>query len=284
MAGLKKRNNTWFASYYVNGKRVIKTTKIEVSPSAILPGKTKSKMEAELKLNAQIIANELEKAAKGEKANTEIVHAVAGSSKAKALLKGKAHMQGVEDFLKDWLKSRTEKGAVDRDGKAVRQFLCYLDDRKTLPLDAVTPHHAEEFMAKELERVSSGTVKRYLESLTCAFNSAVSKRIITINPFKGFLVLLPVQCIRKPCPQNSARHRMPEKRSRINVVGKGFQSGGTTGQNIFYPGSNQQGILGGVPQCQFYPSLSKGIKSRPRIHGDIPGDGGDQIAGTFSYG
>lgn len=31
MAGLKKRNNTWFASYYVNGKRVIKTTKIEVS-------------------------------------------------------------------------------------------------------------------------------------------------------------------------------------------------------------------------------------------------------------
>ena len=44
MAGLKKRNNTWFASYYVNGKRVIKTTKIEVSPSAILPGKTKVKM------------------------------------------------------------------------------------------------------------------------------------------------------------------------------------------------------------------------------------------------
>ena len=185
MAGLKKRNNTWFASYYVNGKRIIKTTKIEVSPSTILPGKTKAKMEAELKLNAQIIANELEKAAKGEKANTEIVHAVAGSSKAKALLKGKAHMQGVDDFLKDWMKSRTEKGAVDRDGKAVRQFLCYLDDRKTLPLDAVTPHHAEEFMAKELERVSSGTVKRYLESLTCAFNSAVSKRIITINPFKG---------------------------------------------------------------------------------------------------
>ena len=187
MAGLKKRNNTWFASYYVNGKRVIKTTKIEVSPSAILPGKTKVKMEAELKLNAQIIANELEKAAKGEKANTEIVHAVAGSSKAKALLKGKAHMQGVDDFLKDWMKSRTEKGAVDRDGKAVRQFLCYLDDRKTLPLDAVTPHHAEEFMVKELERVSSGTVKRYLESLTCAFNSAVSKRIITVNPFKGVI-------------------------------------------------------------------------------------------------
>ena len=187
MAGLKKRNNTWFASYYVNGKRIIKTTQIEVSPSTILPGKTKAKMEAELKLNAQIIANELEKAAKGEKANTEIVHAVAGSSKAKALLKGKAHMQGVDDFLKDWMKSRTEKGAVDRDGKAVRQFLCYLDDRKTLPLDAVTPHHAEEFMAKELERVSSGTVKRYLESLTCAFNSAVSKRIITINPFKGVI-------------------------------------------------------------------------------------------------
>jgi hypothetical protein len=97
MAGLKKRNNTWFASYYVNGKRIIKTTKIEVSPSTILPGKTKAKMEAELKLNAQIIANELEKAAKGEKANTEIVHAVAGSSKAKALLKGKAHMQGVDE-------------------------------------------------------------------------------------------------------------------------------------------------------------------------------------------
>ena len=77
---------------------------------------------------------------------------------------------------------------------------------------------------------------------------------------------------------------MPEKRSRINVVGKGFQSGDTTGQNVFYPGSNQQGILGRVPQYQFYSTLSEGIKSRPRIHRDIPGHGGDQIAGTLSYG
>ena len=89
-------------------------------------------------------------------------------------------------YLEAWLKSGANRiGAIKRDRKAVKQFLAFLGKQDGMDLTRVTAYHARTFMEKELERVASGTVNRYLTSLSCAFNRAVEQKLIFSNPFRG---------------------------------------------------------------------------------------------------
>ena len=56
MAGLKKRNNTWFATFNIAGKRNVKTTGVSIVPTFVPPGKTKAAMMKQNEANARIIA------------------------------------------------------------------------------------------------------------------------------------------------------------------------------------------------------------------------------------
>ncbi len=184
MAGLihRKGTNVWTATFNVAGKETRRTTGIHVEPPPGLAKKAHEATKREQKAKAQIIANQLEAAAKGGKVDAEQVKAIAGERKGKQLLRGKQYMQGVADYLEGWKRSRTES-TRERDAIACRLFLEFLRDAKNMPLDCVTRDHAHQFMMKQLERVASGTVGQYIAYLRTAFNAAIRAEIITANPF-----------------------------------------------------------------------------------------------------
>lgn len=182
MAGLKKRGNTWFASYYVAGKQLVKTTGIPIIPAAIPPGKTKAAMMKQNEASARIIAQELEKAAYGQQIDAAMIKNLAGEKKGRQLLRGKQYMQGVKDYLNEWV--LTEKKYAENNGrKAVSLFVSFLGDSQNMPLDMVTFQHAKDFMNQELKRVRSRSVEVYLANLRTAFQKAVDSRLIPFNPF-----------------------------------------------------------------------------------------------------
>lgn len=182
MAGLKKRNNTWFATFNIAGKRQVKTTGIPIIPTFVPPGKTKTAMMKQNKANARIIAQELENAATGHPLNASVIKSLAGHKKGSQILRGKTYMQGLKDFLHEWMKTRRET-TLKNDKTAISRFLLFMGDASNIPLDMVTNQHARDFMDRELERVSSGTVGIYLANLKTAFQKAVDSRMITYTPF-----------------------------------------------------------------------------------------------------
>lgn len=149
MAGLIKRKNSWVALFNVAGKQIRKTTKIAVTPAVIPPGKSKMAVMRENEAKARLIAEELEKAANGERVDAEKVKAIAGERAGRKLLRGKQYMQGVKEYLEEWMKSR-QNGTLKNDRVAVKRFLALLGDSQNMPLDMVTPEHARRFMEKEL--------------------------------------------------------------------------------------------------------------------------------------
>lgn len=184
MAGLKKRNNTWFASYYVAGKQQVKTTGIPIVPSVIPPGKTKAAIMKQNEASARLVAQELEKAALGQRVDASTIKGIIGEKKTRTLLKGKRYMQGVREYLTEWMQTR-QPGTMKNDRVAVRRFLLLLGNSQDIPLDMVTSDHARCFMENELERVSSGTAKNLTDCLRAAFNRAVEAQVIENNPFRN---------------------------------------------------------------------------------------------------
>lgn len=184
MAGLKKRGNTWFASYYIAGKQLVKTTGIPIVPAAIPPGKTKAAMMKQNEASARLIAQELEKAAYGQQVDAAMIKALAGEKKGRQLLRGKQYMQGVRDYLDEWMQQRGGRNLM-RDKKVASLFIDFLGDSQNMPLDMVTSEHARRFMILQLERVRSSSVGAYLSILHSAFQQATDARVIPFNPFKG---------------------------------------------------------------------------------------------------
>lgn len=185
MAGVIERNGAWTAIMRtLDGREVRKSTRIRVLPKVLKPGESSRAAKTRTRSEAQLVAAQMEKNLNGEQVNSQLVESLVGD-KSRSLLGETACSQTVKAFLNSWLQSRAgHVGALSRDGKAVKQFLDFLKQDNLL-MSKVTVHHARSFMERELERVSSGTVKRYLESLTCAFTRAVDARIIPSNPFRG---------------------------------------------------------------------------------------------------
>ena len=200
MAGIIQRKNKWVAVFKnADGRELRKTTGIDVVPKVLKPGESLKTVRSLYETRARLIANELERMAKGGVPDVDLMRSVAGESTGK-LLHGRVYMQSVVAFLEEWLVSRRDKaGAADRDGKAVRQFLAFLGERRDMALSMLNATMARDFMEQEMERVSSGTVKRYMTSLSCAFNRAVASRVIVSNPFRGVV------------PRKSDRHDKQER-------------------------------------------------------------------------
>lgn len=55
-------------------------------------------------------------------------------------------------------------------------------DERNMVLTAVNKGMAKDFVERELERVSAGTMIRYVSTLSGAFNVAVDRKLIQLNP------------------------------------------------------------------------------------------------------
>lgn len=104
MAGIVQRQKTWYACFRVGGKLKVRTTGIKVCPS-VPPGKSKNAVMRESELQARIIAEELEKEAKGATLNVEVIVSLAGNN-AKSVLRNKRYMPSVREHLNKWLSER----------------------------------------------------------------------------------------------------------------------------------------------------------------------------------
>lgn len=183
MAGIIKRKNTWYACFRVSGKLKIRTTGIKTCP-VTTPGKSKNAAMKEAELQARLIAEELEKEAKGSLLNVDVIVSLAGD-KAKSVLRNKKYMPGVRDHLTQWLETRPSRRINIRYSKAIKSFLAFLGTDKDMPLDAVTEAQARSFMEQQLELLRSGTVRIYQHGLRSAFQQAVDQHLFPYNPFKG---------------------------------------------------------------------------------------------------
>lgn len=190
MAGLIERNKKWVAVMRTpDGREIRRSTKIPVVPVILKPGESLKKACSQNETQARMLANEMEKYLNGGTPDYKLVESLAEPQVMRFFNEqsGAVSTQ-VRPYLESWLKSRANRiGAIERDGKAVKQFLAFLGKQDGMDLTRVTAFHARTFMEKELERVASGTVKRYLTSLSCAFNRAVEQKLIFSNPFRGII-------------------------------------------------------------------------------------------------
>ena len=104
MAGIIKRKDTWYACFRVGDKLKVRTTGIKITP-LVTPGKLKNAAMKEAELQARIIAEELEKEAKGALLNADVIVSLAGT-KAKSVLRNKKYMPSDKDYLHQWLATR----------------------------------------------------------------------------------------------------------------------------------------------------------------------------------
>lgn len=185
MAGIIKRSNKWVAVFkMLDGKEVRKTTRIDVVPKVIPPGANKRAVIAQNEARARLIAEELEHGHKTGFVDSQRLKAIAGGDVQATSLGRKAVSVGA--YLHEWLQSRSGKiQAHERDGKAIKQFILFLGNDGGQAIASINKDTVRRFSETEMERVSSGTVSRYLESLSCAFNQAVEKELIISNPFRG---------------------------------------------------------------------------------------------------
>lgn len=185
MAGIIKRSNKWVAVFKtLDGREVRKTTRIDVIPKVVPPGGNKRALISQNEARARLIAEELENGYKTGFVDSNRIKAIAGGD-IPAFTPGRK-VVSVGAYLEEWLQSRAGKiQAYERDGKAIKQFILFLGNDGGQSINSINKNVVRQFAEKEMERVSSGTVSRYLESLSCAFNQAVEKELITSNPFKG---------------------------------------------------------------------------------------------------
>lgn len=135
---------------------------------------------------ARLVAQEMEKEARYGVFDLDKVKAIAGDQSG--VLKATMNGMTVTRFLFDWLDGRkNKKRAYERDGMAVRRLLAFLGDRRNMPLAALNKGMAKDFVETEMERVSAGTVIRYVSTLSTACNVAVDREILSRNPFRGVM-------------------------------------------------------------------------------------------------
>lgn len=168
MASLKLRNNTWYAVWTQNGKQIVRTTNI----------KAKGAKEKKLAQNA---ATTMEAASKG---NISVASAIDALRKTAETLGMSASMPSVKEYFTDF-KPGGKANNCSNYARAAAMFLDFLGISAYKRLDLLTSQQCKDFFARELNRVSFGTVKHYKSMLTAALNAAVREGTIDRNPMSA---------------------------------------------------------------------------------------------------
>jgi hypothetical protein len=74
------------------------------------------------------------------------------------------------------------RNGMPAESSCLNHSLDFPGDRRNMMLAALNKGMAKDFVERELERVSVGTVIRYVSTLSGAFNVAVDHELIPLNP------------------------------------------------------------------------------------------------------
>lgn len=155
----------WFAIYRINGKKLCKTTGIQVNNKVAGPRL--------LKKLAQEVAETIERAAKGEMLTHDAMEAVRKA--------GDSYGFSQIPTTREWL----EKDFADRKQfmPIVRRFLKSIGDDAERPIDCLKPSLIERFYQQEMKNIALSSLRNYKGILSASFNRALFDDLIKINPF-----------------------------------------------------------------------------------------------------
>lgn len=171
MAWLKERKGTWFAKWRdADGKEIVKSTKVKLKPADGMKSSDAKKL-------AQLTADNMERAAKGNVGKAQALQAV------RSAFSVADKVPSVKEYL-DHYRSTGKQKYSDGQKRAFKVFLEFLGKKKSMRLDCVTTALCQDFLDGELKRVSSGTVGLYRGSLVTAFNRAVASDFLDKNPMQ----------------------------------------------------------------------------------------------------
>ncbi len=172
MATLRKRGNSWYASYrpVKGGKPIEKSTGLKVNPTDMTPAKSK-------KL-AKEAAERMEQASRGLCSATVALEAFKASLNAQGLMP----VPTVKDLLMNYTINASSQHLANIN-RARKLFIEHLGEHATMRSDLLTPALCEEFFKAKLKKVQQGTVGNYRVLLSSIYNDAIKQDVLTKNPF-----------------------------------------------------------------------------------------------------
>ena len=174
MASVEKRNGRkcWYAVYYVNGKKIRKSTGVSV--------KELGHTATQLKKMAQTQAERMESVARGDVLPDKQIDAIRAAADAT----GGAKMPALRDYLDSFEISGGEQNRSNVK-RAFKLFLDFLGADSLKRLDRITREMCQKFFDYQSTLVSAGTVNRYKTSIACAFNAAIQEGLSMRSPLVG---------------------------------------------------------------------------------------------------
>lgn len=166
MAYLKKRGGTWYACYYVNGIKIVRSTGLKITPHDSSPTK--------IKKLAQQTAEAMERVSK----DGSVERAVAAVRYAASSLSIASEHASIEAFFKEEIKTRPSYSAP------VNQFLQFLGLTAKKRLDVLRSSDFEAFFQAQAQTKRVATVKNSRMKLQALMQVAVKRGLVEKNVVK----------------------------------------------------------------------------------------------------
>lgn len=163
------------------GRQHKRSSKIEHSPSAATP-KERAALAAENKRAAQHLADELERAERGNPTEAQLRRMFAELSER--LVGARITAPACRAYLEQWLDERQLTPASrQRYAKPIAAFLESMGKRAEQPIDSVTPADLNAYFQARLKAgITASTIDVDRRTLNAAFNSAHRAGLLQSNP------------------------------------------------------------------------------------------------------
>lgn len=188
MAYLKRRGNLWYGCWKMGGRKFEKSTgvKIEPGPRERAAGMTRARLRRLAEETAELLAA----TAQGRGVLEDAVAALRAAAAAVGVAPaggGEVEVVRLGAFARGWLAAKqAAPRSLDNARRAMRRLLDGLGEgAEDLPVAGVSRAMAQDWVARELERVAVGTVERELAEISALFNRAVAEGVCDVNPFRG---------------------------------------------------------------------------------------------------
>lgn len=157
------------------------STKIEHTPDAPTP-KAKTVLAAENKRAAALLANELERAERGNPTERQLRKLLADLSER--VIGERITASAVDAYFEEWLEGRRlAPSTLERYRKPLRDFVAFLGERGQAPIDRITPRDVDAFTGGRIKAgFSAVTVRTDRKALNGPFAAALRQGLIQTNP------------------------------------------------------------------------------------------------------
>ena len=173
MAGIVKRKKTWMAIFYLNGKKMIRTTGVKI--------KQQGYTARQLENLARQQADKIEALARGDAMLDKQIDALRAASEAAG---SGARIPSAHDYF---IAFKPEGGHqnISNAKRAHNLFLTHLGADAAKRLDRITRDMCQRFIDDQSKTMSAGTVKKFRAHLSCVFNTAIRDGLLTRSPWAG---------------------------------------------------------------------------------------------------